>query len=298
MKNIYEEVTNQIIEAFEKVEIGEWECPWSGGFPTNALTKKAYRGLNVILLLIAAQRNNFKGEKWLTYRQAVELGGSVRKGEKGTKIVFYKMIKSNKKLGEEDRVKKGKKNENQETEEQNTFPMMRYYTVFNAEQCDGLNIKTQAQNEVSINEDIENFLGNIDFELRTDGQTIAAYNFRQDFIRMPKMELFDTENDYYSTLFHELGHWTGHETRLDRELQPRFKEETYAAEELVAEFTSAFLSAQFGVGAILKHAVYIKDWKRLLKSDPYAVATCARKATEAAEYLTELASSESVLSAA
>jgi antirestriction protein ArdC len=220
---------------------------------------------------------SFAVPRYLTFNQAQELGGSVRKGEHGTKVYFVKQLQI------QDKAKEG---------ETRTIPMLKEYTVFNIAQCEGLPERVlDPQAKAPRNKDArdplaDEFLSMADIR---EGNGEAYYVPSKDFISLPAFGGFENADNFYSTAFHELGHWTGHKSRLDRDLKNRFGDRAYAAEELVAELCSAFLCAEFSFDGELRHAGYIENWIRLLKADARAFFTAASKAQAAADYLRGLA---------
>ena len=273
----YELITNKIVEIFENVEDGKWEKPWNtaGGFPRNASSQTQYQGINVLMLWAAQMEAGYSSNEWVTFNQAKAMGGMVRKGESGTKIMFFTIAKKN------------EKDENDDDEKTKTFPMLRVWTVFNRDQVDGLpeQEKAEALSEIERIENAEAFIDNTGATLQHGGER-AAYSPKRDLIMMPVFEDFVSSDRYYTTLLHELGHWTGHPTRLNRDLTGRFGDESYAAEELIAELTSAFVAADLGIETdLMQPGEYIKSWIRVLKNDKYAIFTAARHAQDAAKTL-------------
>jgi antirestriction protein ArdC len=202
--------------------------------------------------------------------------GNVRKGEHGTKVYFVKQLQVADREGEEGETR--------------IVPMMREYTVFNVGQCEGLPDRVMSGGEVKPrNPDARD--ATIDEFLTCSGATIregageAYYRPGDDFISLPRFDAFKSAAHFYGVAFHELGHWTGHRSRLDRDLRSRFGERAYAAEELVAELCAAFLSAEFSIDGDLRHAGYISSWIGLLKADSKAFFTACSKAQAAADYL-------------
>jgi antirestriction protein ArdC len=283
--DLYARVSARIIAELE-VGAAPWVKPWSAtagaNKPCNALTNRPYSGCNVVLLWMAANAG-YRTPRYLTFKQALELGGNVRKGEHGTKVCFVKQLKLADRNGEEGETR--------------IVPMMREYTVFNVDQCEGLPERVLTLGEVRVrNPDerdttIDAFLGSSGVEIR-EGMGEAYYRPGADFISLPKFEAFKSAATFYATAFHELGHATGHKTRLDRDLRHRFGERAYAAEELVAELCAAFLCAEFSIDGDLRHAGYIQTWIGLLKADRRAFFTACSKAQAAADYLRGLALAE------
>jgi antirestriction protein ArdC len=214
---------------------------------------------------------SFDVPRYLTFNQAQELGGSVRKGEHGTKVYFVKQLQVTDK-------------ENPETKR--TIPMLKEYTVFNVSQCEGLPDRVlDPQAKAARNKDqrdplADEFLGLANIR---EGNGEAYYVPSKDFISLPSFGGFKNASNFYSTAFHELGHWTGHKSRLDRSkgMRGRFGDRAYAAEELIAELCSAFLCAEFAFDGELRHAGYIENWIGLLKADSRAFFTAASKAEPA-----------------
>jgi antirestriction protein ArdC len=261
-----------------------WIKPWSAtpgaNKPCNAATNRPYSGCNVVLLWMA-QATGYRTPRFLTFKQALELGGNVRKGERGRKVYFVKQLQV-RDDGEGDAAAT------------RVVPMMREYTVFNVDQCEKLPGRVTTPGEVKPrNVDqrdatIDEFLADSGAAIR-EGFGEAYYRPSDDVISLPRFEAFKNAAHFYSTAFHELGHWTGHKSRLARDLRHRFGERAYAAEELVAELCSAFLCAEFSIDGDLRHAGYVQNWIGLLKADSRAFFTACSKAQAAADYLRGLA---------
>jgi antirestriction protein ArdC len=281
-RDIYAEVSARIIAELER-RTAPWVKPWSvtpgQNVPQNAVTNRPYSGCNVILLWLARSRG-WSTPRFLTFKQAREAGGNVRKGEHGTKVYFVKQLQF-------------KGGEGEETETR-LIPMLREYTVFNVDQCENLSDRVKSGRPMRVrNPDTrdtlaDEFLRSTGADLR-EGQGEAYYVPSRDFISMPAFEAFQSAAHFYGTAFHEVGHWTGHKSRLDRDLRNRFGDRAYAAEELVAELCAAFLCAEFSFDGDLRHAGYIHHWIALLRSDRRAFFTAASKAQAAADYLRGLA---------
>ncbi|WP_194211520.1 ArdC family protein [Kordiimonas pumila] len=275
-QEIYTSVTNRIIEELE-AGTPPWVKPWQGGnadkhvFPHNAVTGRPYSGINVLLLWVRASERNYIRSGWLTFKQAHALGAYVRKGEKAVRIVYVKEIKV---TDDEDAEK--------------VIPVIRSYAVFNLCQLEKLPDAYTTPDEPlpdhECMQDIEGFIAATDIDV-AHGSDSAAYNPRHDAVVMPLPSQFESPDHYYATLFHEYGHATGHTKRLGRDLTGRFGTQSYAAEELIAELTSAYLCAFFGIEGQLRHASYIEHWLALLRSDNRAVFTAAGKAQEAMTFL-------------
>jgi len=290
-RDLYTEVSERILTELQRGAL-PWIKPWSAtpgqNVPQNAVSNRSYSGCNVILLWLARNRG-WATPRFLTFRQAQQAGGHVRRGEHGTKVYFVKQL----------RVEDGEG----EQAETRLVPLLREYTVFNVSQCDGLPDGVRAGKPMRVrNPDTRDVLA--DEFLRSTGADIregngeAYYVPSQDFISMPAFQAFKGADHYYNVAFHELTHWTAHKSRLDRDLKNRFGAREYAAEELVAELGAAFLSAEFGFDGDVRNAGYIATWIELLKADKRAFFTACSKASKAADYLRGLALAEPAAAAA
>jgi antirestriction protein ArdC len=290
-RDLYSEVSARIIVELE-AGAAPWIKPWSAtagaNTPCNAVTNRPYSGCNVVLLWMASNAG-YGTPRYLTFKQALDAGGHVRKGERGTKVYFVKQLQVADRDGEDGETR--------------IVPMMREYTVFNVDQCEGLPDRVLALGEVEArNPDerdatIDEFLASSGVEIR-EGMGEAYYGPGADFISLPRFDAFKSAAAFYATAFHELGHATGHKSRLDRDLRHRFGERAYAAEELVAELCAAFLCAEFSIDGDLRHSGYIQTWIGLLKADNRAFFTACSKAQAAADYLRGLALAEPAMIAA
>jgi antirestriction protein ArdC len=278
MRDIYREVTEQIIVEL-KAGARPWIQPWSQtpglNISANAVSGRPYSGVNT-LLLWTARRHNWPQPRFLTFKQALEAGGHVRKGEHGQHVVFVK-----------DLVRRSAN----EDEEPGTIRMLKNYTVFNIAQCDELPDKLTAppkapnpdQRDVLIDEFIAATGAKIH---ESDVEDQASYcGDTLDLIHMPAFKFFHGRVEYCATLFHELVHWTGHPSRLDRQLGARFGLRSKAAEELIAELGAAFLCAEFSIDGFIPHAAYIQNYLELLEHDSKAIFTAASKAQAAVDFL-------------
>lgn len=278
-RDIYQEVTNRIIEQLEsgtKPWIKPWKSTGAGcaTMPHNGLSGNNYQGVNTLLLWTMQHSLGYQSNTWLTFKQAKELDGSVRKGEKGSPVIYYQMIK---------RVDKS-------TGEETVYPMLKQYTIFNLEQCEDINVeklKIPVAKEVNKTPVLELALNN-GAKVGHGGDS-AYFAPGADVIQMPNQQDFKNLDNYEATLLHELTHWTGHKSRLDR--LPGFAmfgSESYAFEELVAELGSAFLGAEYGLNhEILQHDSYIESWLKVLKNDKKAIFKASKLAQQASEYLIE-----------
>ena len=281
-RDLYQEVTDRIVAALER-GVAPWVCPWrrdgEGGPPRNGSSNHVYRGVNVILTTMSG----FGSARWYTFNQAKHLGASVRRGEKGTTVVYWRFIEA-----------KGKANELSSTDDEGSrkIPLLRHFTVFNAEQIawpDGSEHAVGMDGDLNVDVDADlaearSLVDSVGADIRHGG-TRAFYSPSQDFIRVPEARRFNEAADFYATVLHELAHWTGHPDRLARDLTGRFGSESYAAEELVAELAAAFLCADLGIAGKLQHAEYVGSWIKVLKGDKRAIFTASRLAQEAADHL-------------
>jgi antirestriction protein ArdC len=285
-RDLYAEVSARIVAELE-AGAAPWIKPWSASpganTPCNAATNRPYSGCNVVLLWMA-QAARYRTPRFLTFKQALELGGNVRKGEHGTKVYFVKQLQVRDKGADDGAATR-------------LIPMMREYTVFNVDQCENLPARVVSLGEVKPRNTDERE-ATIDEFLAGTGATIqegfgeAYYRPGDDVVSLPRFEAFKNAAHFYSTAFHELGHWTGHKSRLARDLRHRFGDRAYAAEELVAELCSAFICAEFSIDGDLRHAGYIQNWIGLLKADSRAFFTACSKAQAATDYLRGLALAE------
>lgn len=289
----YTEVTARILAELER-GAAPWVKPWSAtpgqNVPQNAVTNRPYSGCNVVLLWLT-RGQGWPTPRFVTFKQAQEAGGSVSKGEHGTKVNYWKQLRISEKgaEGAEDSEK--------------LIPMMREYTVFNVAQCEGLPASVvegkaaRVRNPDTRDALADEFLATSGADIR-EGSGEAYFAAGADFISLPAFTAFKGADHFYGAAFHELAHWTGHKSRLDRDLKGRFGQAQYAAEELIAELGVAFLTAEFSFDGDVRHAGYIESWIGLLRSDKRAFFTAASKAQAAADYLRGLALAEPIAEAA
>lgn len=269
--DIYQTVTDRLVTALEAGTV-PWLRPWktanrgSALEPYNASSGRPYNGVNLLILGCAP----YQSLGWMTFNQARALGGCVRKGERGTTVVFWKF----------DRVR------DDETGEVKTRPFARAYTVFNVEQIDGLPETLAAPlPPVAPEGGVIEVARRHGVDLRHGGDR-AFFSPTYDFVQMPSADAFKSPEHYDATLAHELTHWTGGKARLDREFGKRFGDQAYAFEELIAEIGSAFACARLGVPLDgLQHPAYLANWLAVLKGDKRAIFTAASAAKRAAELL-------------
>ena len=284
--NVYESVTERILTQLEAGIIPwrkEWKATGKTGLPYNYASGKQYRGINILLLM----SSGFNDARWMTYKQAQDAGGNVKRGEKGTKIVFWSLFNV---------TKKGDTGGEYSTDK---VPFAREYTVFNIDQIE--NLPQSLPFETPVFEPIpaahsmaSDYMKRAGIDLKHGGAS-AYYSPSLDYVQMPKETDFKSPDAYYSTLFHELGHSTGHKVRLGRDMSGGFGSSDYSKEELVAEFTAAFLCAQVGISnerVEANHAAYIQSWMKAIKNDKKLVVSAAQKAQKAADYIQDKQFSE------
>jgi antirestriction protein ArdC len=269
--DVAEMVTEKILAALDKGEI-PWRKPWRGGLPCNLISKAPYQGINLFILAMS----DYKSRYWLTYKQAIAKGGSVKKGEKGTAIVFWSPVKF-KKL-----------NNVTNLQETKVIPILKYFTIFNLDQCQGIEAPVEESlNFVPVEKCEEIIKGYTDMPKVTHGGGRACYSPSLDEIRMPHKETFESVEKYYSVLFHEGIHSTGHKTRLDRDLTGLFGDHDYSFEELVAELGAGMLCAHAGIEAVTldNSAAYIQSWIKKLSNDKKMIIKAAGKSKKAVAYI-------------
>ncbi len=287
--DIYAEITGKIVQQLEQ-GVRPWSAPWkangnAGGLPPLPIRScgKAYSGINLLLLWGAMQEQGFGQRRFMTFKQAQALGACVRKGSKGTRVVYASTFT------------KDVENTKGETEEKD-IPFLKSYTVFNIEQIEGLKPelfetfdRTEETGPQRI-EAAEAFLNSVGADIRYGGHK-AFFSPSHDFVQMPPLCLFNDAESFYATAAHELVHWTGGKARLDRTFGKRFGDSAYAFEELVAEMGAAFVCSALGLAAEPRedHAAYLAHWLKVLKADKRAIFTAASAASKAVELLHKLA---------
>jgi len=299
MRNLHSEITARIVAQL-KAGAAPWRKPWSTKtaigadgrailMPRNAVTDRAYSGINILLLWGKMDDCGFSDGRFLTFKQAKELGGSVRKGEKGTEVVYVNFVERESRDNPAETVR---------------IPFLKSYYVFNVAQCDGLPEKITGAGNVGERAPVSHNERDaaIDAFVTSTGATIqhgeprAFYQPAGDFVNMPILASFTSSHAYYAVLFHELGHWTGAAHRLNRTFGKRFGDRAYAAEELVAELTSAFVCAEFGIDNDGQDAAYLATWlpklAEFLTDHVGAIVTAAAAASKAVEFMRHQAIAE------
>jgi len=284
-QDIYTRITNQIVSHLEE-GVRPWVQPWNAAHAAGRIVRplrhngKPYSGINVLSLWASAMAQNFVAPIWMTFKQASELEAHIRKGEKGSLVVYA------------DSIKRKETNEKTGDEIDREIPFLKAYTVFNVEQIDGLPELYYAKaaprlDPVARIEHAEEFFAALGATVRHGGNR-AFYSTAADAIQMPPFESFQDADSYYATLAHECTHWTGSKARLDRDFGGhRFGSEGYAVEELVAELGAAFLCADLELALEPRedHASYIATWLKVLAADNRAVFSAAAHAQRAADFI-------------
>jgi len=286
--DVYTKITSKIIADLEQ-GVRPWLRPWNAEHAAGRITRPLrhngipYKGINVIMLWCAAEAKSYACPIWITFKQALELGGNVRKGETGELVVYANSIT---------RTETDDKGEESERE----IPFLKGYTVFNAEQCDGLPAHYTAKVEpppltpLQRIDIADRFFAATGADIRHGGAR-AFYAEGPDYVQMPPFETFRDAESYAATKAHELTHWTKHDKRLARDMgRVKWGDEGYAREELVAELGSAFLCADLGITPEVRadHAAYIASWLKVLKEDKRLIVSAASHAQRAVDYLHSL----------
>ncbi len=272
--DIYQTVTDSIIAALE-AGVKPWSCPWQrvsgmSGLPSNYATSIAYSGMNIMLLWCSASKQGFQDSRWMTYKQAQELGGQVRTRERGTTAIFYTTLEKENAAGEVEHI-----------------PMLKTFTVFNVQQIDGLALTTETVSPEATFDpvpQVENLLRKSGANIIEKGQN-AFFSPSTDEVWLPERHLFSDAANFYATGLHELIHWSGGKKRLNREMKGKFGSADYAEEELIAELGSAFLMADLGIEGEVQHESYIASWLKELKNDKRYIFKAVSAASKAHRYL-------------
>ena len=283
-QSIYAEVTQRVIAELEEGRL-PWVQPWDSsscecGMPRNAVTNRAYSGINILILWAAVIRGADGTQRWLNYRQAQAAGGTVRRGEKGVTVCYADRFTPK---SEQERA-------GDERRDARQVAFLKRFTVFNVDQCDGLPeamtiapFLPEAHGVVPGAQELIAATG-ADFRI---GGAKAYYAPDRDYVQVPPQQAFGEQINWYRTALHELGHWTGHPTRLARDQSGAFGSKPYAHEELVAEMASAFTCASLSIRPTVRHADYIGSWLAVLRDDDRAIFRAASAASKAANFLLE-----------
>jgi len=281
---LYQEITDKIIAELEAGRV-PWIQPWRTAaanaplaMPKNASTERRYSGINVLILWGAVIERGFSGQSWLTFRQALSLGGNVRKGQRGTTVVYADRF-----------VPDDEKKRAVETgEDAQAIPFLKRFTVFNTDQCDGLPEEVAKAAPPPppglVEPEAERLIAATGADFRIGGAR-AFYSPSGDFVQVPPPQAYFEPINWHRTAFHELGHWTGHRSRLARDHSGSFGSKSYAREELVAEMAGAFICASLGIVPTVRHADYIGSWLEVLREDNRAIIRAASAASKAADYV-------------
>ena len=281
-QSLYAEVTQRVIAELEEGRL-PWVQPWDSsscecGMPRNAVTNRAYSGINILILWAAIIRGGHGTQRWLTYRQAQAAGGTVRRGEKGVTVCYADRFTPK---SEQERA-------GDEQRDARQVAFLKRFTVFNIDQCDGLPetmtiapVPLEGRDIMPRAEELIAATG-ADFRI---GGAHAYYAPDRDYVQVPPRLAFADPINWYRTALHELGHWTGHPTRLGRDQSGAFRSDAYAREELVAEMASAFTCASLSVEPSVRHADYIGSWLAVLREDDRAIFRAASAASKAANFL-------------
>jgi len=279
---VTERIIQKMNDAITAIENGEqgiapWNRPWfQAGMPKNLIRKQNYRGINVFMLSMLGYASPY----FVTFNQAKELGGTIKKGQKGCPVVFWNWVEMTK-------DQSGKK-----LDKPKKIPFLRYYTVFNVDQCEGFEEKIPVVETRKFNpiQDAEKIIANMQNKPEmTHNEARAYYRPSTDEVNMPKKELFKDEASYYSTAFHELVHSTGHATRLNRSEVTEgnsFGSHKYSAEELVAEMGAVYLCNEIGLETTFENSIaYLKSWLKKFKDDTKMLVTASGKSQKAVDYI-------------
>lgn len=293
--NVYQDITDAIIADLER-GCAPWAQPWDSAagavpltLPRNAATQRAYSGINILTLWSAVTKRKFTGHNWLTFRQALALGGNVRKGERGVTVVYADRFTT-----------EAMRERARETGDAvSSIPFLKRFTLFNADQCEGLPVDPQAAAPPpeTIVPTADAVIAATLADIRIGGGE-AFYHPVLDYVQVPPAASYFEPINWYRTVFHELGHRTGHPSRLNRDHTGVFGSSAYAREELVAEMAGAFVCASLGIMPTVRHADYIGTWLAVLREDNRAITRAASAASKAADHILRRSGVETVSEAA
>ncbi len=295
-----EKVSGELIEQI-KAGVAPWQKPWKPGeqiSPENLSTGKSYTGGNSLYLMSRGIRQGHGDNRWGTYKQIEAQGGHVRKGEKGTQVLFFTDRTARPAKDEQGKVLKDKDGNTIHEEEQRGKPICKQYTVFNVEQANGLELKprpAQARPEWDAHRDAEKVIEASGPRIEHVAGDRAYYRLAEDKVVLPEPSQFSTRNGYYQTALHECSHSTGHPDRMDRDtlkegLDKGFGSPEYAREELRAEISAMMTGERVGVGHDPQRgAAYVENWVAVLEKDPHEIHRAARDAQKMTNYLMDRA---------
>jgi antirestriction protein ArdC len=282
--SLYDEITGKIIAELEAGRV-PWVQPWATAaatatlaIPKNASASRQYSGVNILILWGAAIERGFSGQSWLTFRQALSLGGHVRKGERGTTVVYADRFVPN----------EAKRRATETGEEAQSVAFLKRFTVFNTDQCEALPEEIAAAAPPPppglIEPTVETLIKASGIPFRIGGDR-AFYAPIEDYVQVPPPQAYFEPINWHRTAFHELGHATGHHSRLNRDQSGSYGTKKYAFEELVAELSAAFSCASLGIVPTVRHSDYIGSWLQVLREDNRAIVRAASQASKATNYL-------------
>jgi len=282
--SLYAEVTARVIAELEQGRL-PWVQPWDAAvcgcaMPANAVSGRRYSGINVLILWAAVIEGRYHSQRWLTYKQAQAAGGNIRKGERGTTICYADRFTP------KDEAERARS----EDREARQMAFLKRFTVFNLDQCEGLPARftpeppREPAGPLDCVPEALALIETSGADVRIGGGE-AYYSPSGDYVAVPPQLAFHSKINWYRTVLHELGHWTGHKSRLDRDQASGFGSAAYAREELVAEMASAFTCASLSIRPTVRHADYIGSWLAVLREDEKAIFRAASAASKAADYL-------------
>jgi antirestriction protein ArdC len=278
--NFYEDITRKIIAELEAGCV-PWVQPWRTAkapfaMPQNAVTRRRYSGINILILLGAAVERGFSGQSWLTFRQALSLGGCVRKGERGTSVVYADRFVPVEAM----------KRASATGDQAQAIPFLKRFTVFNTDQCDGLSVDIASivPSPPMVEPQVEALIRATGIDVRIGGDR-AFYCPPEDYVQVPPPAAYLEPINWHRTALHELAHASGHCSRLNRDLSGAYGTKKYAFEEIIAEMSAAFCCASLGIFPTVRHADYIGSWLEVLREDNRAIVRAASQASRAANFL-------------
>ncbi len=282
--SLYDDITNKIIAELEQGRV-PWAQPWGTsaakaplGLPKNAATSRNYSGINVLILWGAVVEHGFPGQGWLTFRQALSLGGNVRKGERGTTVVYADRFTP----------ENEKKRARETGEEAQTIPFLKRFTVFNTAQCENLPEQAEALAPPAppdlIEPKVDALIKATGVDFRIGGDR-AYFDVLNNYVRVPPPQAFFEPINWSRTALHEVSHASGHRTRLDRDLGGSFGSKRYFFEEVVAEISAAYTCAALGIAPTVRHSDYIGAWIETMRADNRVIFRAASQASKAADWI-------------